>query len=197
METMNEPTRNMDSMMMNEPKMQKSMEHAMHHRRGIIAAVFVAVGAIGWYLFRPELLFIDQNVNEAFPTATASTGSNAMPSMPLGEARAQGKFHDGAHETKGIAAIYQLAGGERILRLTDFATSNGPDVHVLLGKAADAMDNDTVKSAGYVDLGSLKGNIGDQNYTIPTEVDPAEYNSVTIWCNRFSVNFGTAPLKMN
>jgi hypothetical protein len=103
-------------------------------------------------------------------------------------------FHDGAHTTKGSATLYELAGGSHVLRLTNFETSNGPDVHVLLGKASDATDNDTVKNAGYVDLGSLKGNIGDQNYEVPSDLQLADYNSVTIWCKRFSVNFGTAPL---
>jgi hypothetical protein len=45
-----------------------------------------------------------------------------------------------------------------------------------------------------VDLGSLKGNIGDQNYELPLNADLAKYRAVTIWCKRFSVNFGTAPL---
>jgi len=172
---------------------EKVMMQSKRRRRGVIAAGVVVVGAFTWYLFRPELLFIDQSVNQAFPTASASSPGN----LSLGQPLTQGMFHAAAHETKGTAAIYELAGGKRVLRLTGFETSNGPDVHVLLGKAADASDNDTVKDAGYVDLGSLKGNIGDQNYEIPADVDPAAYKSVTIWCNRFKVNFGTAPLRMN
>jgi hypothetical protein len=60
--------------------------------------------------------------------------------------------------------------------------------------AGDAKDNDTVKNAGFIDLGSLKGNIGDQNYDVPANVDLAKYRAATIWCARFNVNFGTAPL---
>ncbi len=52
----------------------------------------------------------------------------------------------------------------------------------------------TVTQAGYLDLGSLKGNIGDQNYDIPVGTDLGKYHAVTIWCMWFSVNFGTAPL---
>ena len=51
-----------------------------------------------------------------------------------------------------------------------------------------------MKSAGYVEVGKLKGNVGDQNYDVPEDVDLAKYRAVTIWCNRFGVNFGTAPL---
>src|SRR6185503_18897563 len=107
---------------------------------------------------------------------------------------ASGQFHSGAHETSGMAAVFQLAGGKKTLRLTNFQTSNGPDVHVYLVAAADAKDNDTVTKAEVVDLGSLKGNIGDQNYDLPANADLAKYRAVTIWCKRFSVNFGTAPL---
>jgi hypothetical protein len=159
----------------------------------VITAAAIATGAVLWYLFRPELLFIDKSVNEAFPAASATEMSSASP----GKALAAGGFHSAAHGTKGTATIFRLADGKRVLRLAGFETSNGPDVHVLLGKAADATDNDTVKNAGYVDLGSLKGNIGDQNYDVPADVNLSDYNSVTIWCNRFSVNFGTAPLTLN
>ena len=47
---------------------------------------------------------------------------------------------------------------------------------------------------GFVELGELKGNIGDQNYDLPASVDLARYRAVTVWCKRFSVNFATAPL---
>jgi len=155
--------------------------------RKLIVAVVVLVAFVGaWYAFRPERLFINQKVNEEFPTASAA---NTAP-MKL----AAGEFHAGAHETKGTAAIFKLADGKRTLRLTNFETSNGPDVRVCLVAAADAKDNDAVKSAGFVELGALKGNIGDQNYDVPANVDLAKYRAVTIWCARFSVNFGTAPL---
>ena len=67
-------------------------------------------------------------------------------------------------------------------------------MHVYLVAAADAKDNDTVKNAGFVEVGKLKGNIGDQNYEVPANLDLAKYRAVTIWCARFGVNFGTAPL---
>jgi hypothetical protein len=87
-----------------------------------------------------------------------------------------------------------MPSGSRLLRLTNFETSNGPDVRVYLIAANDANDSDTVTNTGFVELGSLKGNIGDQNYEIPAAVDLAKYQAVTIWCKRFAVNFATAPL---
>lgn len=155
----------------------------MSNRLKVSLLVLVIAGVGAWYAFRPERLFINQKVNEQFPTASAATNQVAS-----------GEFHDGAHETKGMASVFQLADGKKTLRLTNFSTSNGPDVHVYLVAANDAKDADTVTKAGFLDLGSIKGNIGDQNYDLPENVDLAKYRAVTIWCKRFSVNFGTAPL---
>ena len=155
----------------------------MSNRVKVTLLALIIAGAGAWYAFRPERLFINQRVNEQFPTASAANSQLAT-----------GQFHSGAHETKGMATVFQLADGKKTLRLTNFATSNGPDVHVYLVAATDAKDNDAVTKAGFVDLGSLKGNIGDQNYDVPANVDLAKYRAATIWCARFSVNFGTAPL---
>ncbi|MGB6517761.1 MAG: DM13 domain-containing protein [Candidatus Cybelea sp.] len=99
-----------------------------------------------------------------------------------------------AHDTAGTVTIYRLDSGDRVLRLTDFHTSNGPDVHVYLSSAAKVNSNGDVTSGKYLDLGTLKGNIGNQNYEIPANVDLNEFHSVSIWCARFHVNFGAARL---
>lgn len=106
----------------------------------------------------------------------------------------EGGFHDVAHKSMGNAAVHQLADGKRVLRFTRFETSNGPDLHVYLVANADANDNETVTRAGFVDAGPLKGNIGDQNHDLPSEINFGNYRSVSIWCKRFGVNFATAPL---
>ena len=93
-----------------------------------------------------------------------------------------------------MATVYQLPDGHRVLRFTEFETSNGPDVRVYLVAADDANDNDTVQRAGFVEVGPIKGNQGDQNYDLPADLDLSRYRSVTIWCKRFGVNFATAPL---
>jgi hypothetical protein len=87
-----------------------------------------------------------------------------------------------------------MGDGTRVLRFTNFSTSNGPDVHVYMVAADDAKDAASVLRAGFIDLGSIKGNIGDQNYTLGPDVDLSKYRAVSVWCKRFSVNFGTAPL---
>ena len=153
----------------------------MNRKKLIYGAVVILAIAL-WAAFRPERLFINAKVNEAMPAGISQTVLSS------------GSFHSVAHESKGTATIYQLGDGRRMLRLTNFKTSNGPDVHVYLVAANDASDSETVKKAGFLELGSLKGNIGNQNYDIPADTDLAKYGAVTIWCKRFSVNFGTAPL---
>src|ERR671933_506343 len=126
------------------------------------------------------------------PTLAMSAATEGASAAP--KAIASGRFHSNAHETKGVATIYRLPDGKQVLRPTEFETSNGPDVHVYLVAAGDVNDKATVKRAGFVEVGALKGNRGDQNYDVPAGVDLTKYRTVTIWCRRFSVNFGSAPL---
>ena len=148
-----------------------------------IAAVAVLVA---WYAFRPERLVVNREVNEAMPSAQGGLSPQPVVS---------GKFYSILHPTEGTANIYRLGDGARVLRLTSFHTSNGPDVHVYMVAADDAKDAATVEQAGFIDLGVLKGNIGDQNYTLGSDLDLSKYRAVSIWCKRFSVNFGAAALK--
>ena len=160
----------------------------MRKRNALIALAIIVVAG-GWYAFRPERLFVNKTVNESLGTVTATPAAPAALMTLAG-----GSFHSNAHDTRGTATVIDLGDGRRVLRLTNFATSNGPDVRIYLVAAADVQDNATVKTAGFVELGPMKGNIGDQNYDIPASVDLANYRTVTIWCKRFSVNFGSAPL---
>jgi hypothetical protein len=161
-------------------------------KRNLIVGVGAIALAIAWYAFRPELLFVNQTVDEELPVAQAGLLSMAKGTEPM--VLAKGDFRGLAHETKGEATVHRLTDGKRVLRLTGFETSNGPDVHVYLVAAEVAKDNATVKQAGFIDLGSLKGNKGDQNYELPADADLNKYKSVSIWCARFGVNFGAATL---
>ena len=93
---------------------------------------------------------------------------------------------DGFHKAQGVAKVINLADGRTFLRLENLKTTNGPDLYVYLSTGKDASD--------IVSLGKLKGNIGNQNYEIPTGTDLAKYNTVLIWCKAFSTLFGSAKL---
>ncbi len=176
----------------------------MNGRKMVVGLVAVGVVVVGWYLFRPERLVVNKTVNEEFAgAAVASTGSRAgmgsgtgTDAMTAPTLLASGAFHNGSHEAAGTASIYQTPDGKRVLRFTNFHTSNGPDVQVYLGMAPDAFDDATVTKAGFYHVAALKGNIGDQNYDLPADLDLSKYRSVTIWCRRFGKNFGTAPLTL-
>lgn len=163
------------------------------NKRTLLVLAAAAVGVVAWYLFRPERLVVNKTVAESFPAA-APAGNMGAATAAGPTALASGRFHGVAHKTQGLATIYQSPDGKRTLRLTEFETSNGPDVQVYLVGAPDAGDNETVTKAGFVHVAALKGNIGDQNYELPADVDLARYRAVTIWCRRFGVNFATAPL---
>ena len=88
------------------------------------------------------------------------------------------------HDVTGEALVLNDGTAQRFLRFESFESTNGPDLNVYL-RADDGE---------FVDLGDLKGNIGDQNYEIPTDVDLDRFHLVQIWCVRFGVNFGDADL---
>ena len=109
-----------------------------------------------------------------------------------------GQFQDidGFHKGTGTATIYEGSDGSRLLRLEDFKVTNGPELHVVLSPYGGPEEvGGRLKSPGWIDLGKLKGNIGNQNYVIPDDVDIGIHNSVTIWCKPFDVIFSVAVLR--
>ncbi len=187
---------------------------------GISAAVLAGIGAwlfFGFFGF--HTLFFDEKVDEANPFAAgpgasgieidattqeqADAMNDAMAEEGItGDSKAeepmveemidtlvQGMFIDRAHPTTGVAKII-TDGNRRFLRFEDFETDNGPDLNVYLttpGPDGGVGDDP-------IDLGNLKGNIGDQNYELGPEIDLDRYTTVFIWCVRFRVAFGAAAL---
>lgn len=122
----------------------------------------------------------NNTVSENLSVATMSTSSNKTL---IGNFVGAG---DGFHNTEGVAKIIQLADETDILRLENFKATNGPDLYVYLSTDKT--------NADIVNLGRLKGNIGNQNYLIPADTDITKYNTALIWCRAFSVIFGSAQL---
>ncbi len=156
-------------------------------KRVVFAALSLLVLLGLWLAFRPEKLFINKTVNEAPPSQTAGSPKPLLAGQFVGE----------VHKTTGRATVYRQADGSRVLRFTDFSTSNGPAVHVLLidGKSTDPTKDFSLATVRNLDLGDLKGNQGDQGYRVPNEVNLAQMNTVAIYCERFHANFGTAMLQ--
>ncbi len=133
----------------------------------------------------------------AFGAQPPANAQDSMKSDNGAKTLATGTFHGKVHKTSGRATVYQQADGKLVLRFTNFKTSNGPDVHVILIAAKDADDdaNFLKNNTERVELGKLKGNEGDQNYKIPAGTDLTKFQTVSIYCERFNANFGAAPLE--
>jgi hypothetical protein len=174
-----------------------SVTHRLSHpwRLSVIAAVAVVAmaGALLW--FEPWQLFATTTVSEAVPSAPPDAdGSGQARSGPSTLSAAP--FRSLEHETSGSARILQLDDGRRFVRLEDFRTSSGPDLVVLLSDTAATEDSWGAYDDGRTALlGTLKGNVGDQNYEVPPGVDLAGFDSVVVWCRRFTVGFGAAPIE--
>ena len=124
------------------------------------------------------------------PTPTAATQSVAVK-LRTGSFRDQDSFHKGS----GEATIFRGPDGSLLLRLENLRVTNGPDLHVILSPHSDPGNQGELKGPGYIDLGKLKGNRGNQNYEIPNEVDVAATGSVVIYCKPFHVIFSVASLE--
>ena len=155
---------------------------------GAVVAGVVLITGIAY--FQPQKLFINERINEPTPTATVSAGSSAAPAETVLN---RSSIQSLEHQSSGTVILIQAAGGQRVLRFENLSTSNGPDLRVYLSsKPADS--NWYGYDMEYVDLGALKGNLGNQNYTIPDGADLSRYRSAVIWCRRFKVGFAVAPL---
>ena len=157
------------------------------NRKLIVGAVLAILIPATVYAASP--LFFNRTIDEEIPMAKTDAGKE----MQSGEAMqpmmsASGVFvgvGDGIHSTEGTAKVLS-ADNSKFLRFEEFKATNGPDLHVYLATDEKATD--------YVDLGSLKANIGNQNYQIPEGTDLAKYDTVLVWCKQFSVLFGHAEL---
>jgi hypothetical protein len=157
----------------------------------VIAAYVLTAGAVGAYLGATTLRddVVHERVITAAPAPVQSTARMASPpAAPVQLARGQFRSHE--HATTGTARVIRDTDGSRYLTLTSFSTSPGPDLRVRLipGGSFDGGADEAV------DLGALKGNRGDQQYTIPHGLD-VNAHTVVIWCRAFSAPFGSAELR--
>jgi len=188
----------------------------MTRGRWILVGGLLAVLVVGLLLFRPDTLFTevqaDESLEEAFAstttvattqpaapittstagTAPSTSAAAATTSSPSGPAQlTTGQFSGIDHSAVGTATVYEQD-GDHVLRFEDDTyIQNGPDLYVWL---LPATSYDGVTPEDYIDLGTLKGTVGGQNYDLPPEFDPAIHRAVLIWCLRFAVPFAAAPL---
>ncbi len=182
---------------------------------GVILAAFVAWLAFGF--FGIQAAFLDDEVDEANPfettdaagDGTADGDASGSPEAEEAIAEAQANptevdesTEDAMGDETEIQTLftgefsgtdsYDITGNvlvitdgtQTFLRFEDFESDNGPDLKVYL----------RAENGEFRSLGDLKGNIGDQNYEIPSDIDLSVFSTVQVWCERFSALFGDAPL---
>ena len=161
---------------------------------GAYVAIAVAAGA-----YLGSSLVFDDVVNEQVAVAApapppAAAGASEPPAdQPPRNVRVRaGRFEAVGHPARGDATLIRLAEGGRVLTLTDFEVDNGPDLRLYL-VAGPARSEGEVDD--FIDLGSLKGNRGNQQYDIPRGVDLQRYTTAVVWCRAFSVLFARAPTR--
>ena len=174
----------------------------------LLGVSLIASLGLAAYWFQPWRLFTNVEVIEALPTQTPSATSEpaaveSQEEVSEPEAPAEpvvlleGSLISHEYETSGVVKVLLLADGSRVLRLEGLETSDGPDLEVWLSDAEVVPGFagwHLFDDGEYFSLGKLKGNLGDQNYSIPADLDLERFSSMSIWCVRFAVSFGAAEL---
>lgn len=168
------------------------------------ATFLVVAGGAGVVLGAP-LIFddvVDEDVVRIAEPSDAATaapeedgaspdGSPAVSESPVDGPTevASGQFAARSHPGSGTATLIDLGDDGTVLTLTEFETDNGPDLLVYLVPPDAPIDS----VDGGVNLGRLKGNVGDQQYAVP-DVGAGEQWRVVVWCRAFTVSFTEATL---
>lgn len=147
-----------------------------------IIILVIIILPIAWWLGSP--LFIDKKVNEEFPINNEGNLNGAFEEKTNSVLSGDFQDADRFHKVSGIAK-YVSDEDKTYLRFEDFESTNGPDLKVYLANDLEAND--------YINLGKLKGNIGNQNYEV-TDINYENYKYVLVWCEAFSVLFGYAEI---
>ena len=190
----------------------------------VAVVVLIPVLALAWYLGSPLFITKEVQeefpfaanavvpkdmtrgeVEKTMATLAKMGGDQVMEKMPdeMEKAAAApvllktGTFEgaDRFHKGSGVAKLFRAPDGTHLLRVEDFSVTNGPDLRVILSPVANPQGAGDVTAPGYVELGKLKGNVGNQNYPIPPGVDVAAQGSVVIYCKPFRVVFSVATLQ--
>lgn len=170
----------------------------MSSRKIALASLIGVLLILAALWFQPWRLFTTVEVVETLPTASASASPSAsVPAPAEPQVLLAGDLISHEHNTSGKVQVLLMPDGSRILRIEGLETSDGPELEVWLSDAPviDGRDGWHVFDDGeYLSLGALKGNVGDQNYLLPEDVELDRFTSVSIWCVRFAVSFGAAEL---
>ena len=181
----------------------------------VIIILTLSVLALGYWLISP--LFLNKTINETIDLQTnledqldgndMEEFKDAMKDMKIVDVEermpeevstnsilSSGNVISVGHEGEGIAHVVELGNSnEHILRFENLDVLNGPDLRVLLSENTNVRQSEDLGE--YIEIGKLKGNKGNQNYEIPSDIDISKYKTVVIYCKPFHVVFNVAELK--
>lgn len=179
---------------------------------------------VGFLLFRPDKLFVDDRVDEslaeAFPiAATATTTEAPQPpstttSPPETDPETTTTVAPATTTTSTTVPVEPVAISTGDFYGIDHSAAGTATVYEQSGAHVLRFEDDTDIQNGpdlwvwvlaadaynggtpgeFIELGKIKGNVGGQNYELPEEFDPDVHQFVLIWCKRFSVPFAASPL---
>jgi len=102
-------------------------------------------------------------------------------------------FVTGDAKATGTGRIVTDKGRTYVELSKDFTLGEAPSPVVTLYKSA-VPPKKGYQAGKYVSLAPLQSFAGTQRYALPEGVNPADYQSIAIWCKKFDVTLAYAPL---
>ncbi|MBG1261736.1 DM13 domain-containing protein [Nostoc commune] len=140
-------------------------------------------------------------VNASVPVPSTHAKPLAkLAQSPDSAAIKSGTFLSGEHTTQGKASITTKDGKSFLDFDESFKTSeSGPDLVVILHRSDNVINSTkppsySLKKGDYIILAPLQKYSGAQTYSIPQNINLADYKSIAIWCRKFNATFGAANL---
>jgi hypothetical protein len=120
----------------------------------------------------------------------------ALPAMtaPGAGTVSTGSFYRVDQVGTGTVTIYRLADGTYALRLAYFYVTPNTDLEVRLSPLAAPHSTDEYTAAPSARVSFLDVTAGSLNFAVPAGVDPTQYRSVVLWCDRLHSAYAAATL---
>lgn len=117
-----------------------------------------------------------------------------LRAMANGTRLATGDFYRIDQFGEGRVAVYRLPDGRYALRLENFYVTPNTDLEVVLHPLAAPRTTQQVADGQGASVASLDVTAGSMNFTLPAGVNPTQYKSVVIWCERLFSAYAAATL---
>jgi len=144
--------------------------------------------------FSPLALALAVSLSGAAAFSPAAFAETATASVTVGAELPSGTFIKKKKKLKGAWEVVQRGDKTFIVFGDDFRAANGPDLKIFL--SPQTVSDVTGKTAvtGALNIGELKNTKGTQEYEVPAGVNLADYSSVLVHCEAYSILWGGGDL---